>query len=148
MIIGYTRLKAFLRRSAGLDIDKSDMDRLTDLIGGKLNDLLVIGVRNASYNNRDIVMESDLPLTKGILEHIKIFRRYEEEIDLKPILDHLATYPPLERTLSLDVEAMLPELVGTLAMLAGQAMKIIDPDVKNPDSEMWERVLRLMDLLL
>jgi Domain of unknown function (DUF1931) len=60
----------------------------------------------------------------------------------------LATYPPLERTLSLDVEAMLPELVGTLAMLAGQAMKIIDPDVKNPDSEMWERVLRLMDLLL
>jgi Domain of unknown function (DUF1931) len=148
MIIGYTRLKAFLRRSAGLDIDKSDMDRLTDLIGGKLNDLLVIGVRNASYNNRDIVMEPDLPLTKGILEHIKIFRRYEEEIDLKPILDHLATYPPLERTLSLDVEAMLPELVGTLAMLAGQAMKIIDPDVKNPDSEMWERVLRLMDLLL
>jgi hypothetical protein len=148
MIMGYTRLKAFLRRSAGLDIDKSDMDRLTDLIGGKLNDLLVIGVRNASYNNRDIVMEPDLPLTKGILEHIKIFRRYEEEIDLKPILDHLATYPPLERTLSLDVEAMLPELVGTLAMLAGQAMKIIDPDVKNPDSEMWERVLRLMDLLL
>ena len=148
MIMGYTRLKAFLRRSAGLDIDKSDMDRLTDLIGGKLNDLLVIGVRNASYNNRDIVMEPDLPLTKGILEHMKVFRRYEEEIDLKPILDHLATYPPLERTLSLDVEAMLPELVGTLAMLAGQAMKLIDPDVKNPDSEMWERVLRLMDLLL
>jgi hypothetical protein len=148
MIMGYTRLKEFLRRSAGLDIDKSDMDRLTDLIGKKLNDLLVIGVRNASYNNRDIVMEPDLPLTKGILDHLRGFRRYEEEIDLKPILDHLATYPPLERTLSLDVEVMLPELVGTLAMLAGQAMKIIDPDIKNPDSEMWERVLRLMELML
>jgi Domain of unknown function (DUF1931) len=148
MIMGYTRLKEFLRRSAGVDIDKSDMDRLTDLIGKKLNDLLVIGVRNASYNNRDIVMEPDLPLTKGVLEHIRVFRRYEEEIDLKPILDHLATYPPLERTLSLDVEAMLPDLVGTLAMLAGQTMKIIDPDVKNPDSEMWERVLRSMELLL
>jgi hypothetical protein len=47
MIIGYTRMKAFLRRSAGLDIDKSDMDRLSELIGRKLNDLLVIGVRNA-----------------------------------------------------------------------------------------------------
>ena len=64
MIMGYTRMKEFLRRSAGVDIDKSDMDRLTDLIGRKLNDLLVIGVRNASYNNRDIVMEPDLPLTK------------------------------------------------------------------------------------
>jgi hypothetical protein len=31
MIMGYTRLKEFLRRSAGVDIDKSDMDRLTDL---------------------------------------------------------------------------------------------------------------------
>jgi hypothetical protein len=148
MIIGHNRLKNFLRRSAGIDIDKSDMKRLTDLMGKKLNDLLVIGVRNASYNNRDIVMEPDLSLTKGFLEHMKDFRRYDEQIRLKPILDHLATYPPLERALSLGVEAMLPEIVGTLAMLAGKSMKIIDPDVKNPEAAMWERVLCLMDLLL
>jgi hypothetical protein len=148
MIMGYTRMREFLRRSAGIDIDKSDMDRLSDLIGRKLNDLLVIGVRNASYNKRDIVMEPDLPLTKGILDHIRVFRRYEEAIDLKPILDHLATYPPLERTLSLDVEATLPDIAGTLAMLAGQAIKIIDPEVKNPGSDMWDRVFGLMELLL
>ena len=58
-----------------------------------VNDLLVIGVRNASYNNRDIVMEPDLPLTKGLLEHLQAFRRYEEAIELQPILDQLATYP-------------------------------------------------------
>jgi hypothetical protein len=148
MVMGYPHFKEFLRRSAGLDIDKSDVERLTELIGRKLNDLLVVGVRNANYNNRDIVMEPDLPLTKGILEHMQEFRRSEESIDLKPILDHLTTYPPLERALSLDVEAMLPDLVGTLAMIAGQAMKIIDPDVKNPDSDMWERVRRLMELML
>src|SRR5258707_11067488 len=123
MIMGYERLKEFLRRSEGLDIDKSDMKRLTDLIGSKLNDLLVIGVRNASYNDRDVVMEPDLPLTKGILEHLQEFRRYEETLELKPILDQLTKYPPLERALSLEVEALLPELVGTLAMLAGQTMK-------------------------
>jgi len=33
MIMGYHRLKEFLRRSAGLDIDKSDMEQLTELIG-------------------------------------------------------------------------------------------------------------------
>ena len=148
MAIGYTRLKELLRRSARLDIDKSDTERLTELIGKKLNDLLVISVRNASYNNRDIIMEPDLPLTKGILEHLKDFRRYEESIELQPILDHLATYPPLERPLSLEVEAMLPELVGTLAVLAGQAMKIVDPGVKNPGSDMWERVRGLMELML
>lgn len=148
MIMGYNRLKNFLHRSAEIDIDKNDMERLSDLIAKKLNDLLVIGVRNASYNDRDIVMEPDLPLTKGFLEHMQDFRRYDEEIALKPILEHLAIYPPLERALSAGVEAMLPEVVGTLAMLAGKAMKVIDPDVKNPDSAMWERVCCLMKLLV
>jgi hypothetical protein len=148
MIIGYNRLKNFLHRSAGINIDKNDMDRLSDLIVKKLNDLLVIGVRNASYNDRDIVMEPDLPLTKGFLEHMQDFRRYDEQLELKPILEHLAIYPPLERALSLGVEAMLPEIVGTLAMLAGKTMKVIDPDVVNPDSAMWERVCCLMELLL
>ena len=148
MVIGYNRMKELLRRSAGIDIDKSDMKRLNDLIGSKLNDLLVIGVRNASYNNRDVIMEPDLPLTKGFLEHRTAFRACEESIQLKPILAHLATYPPLERALSADVEEMLPEIVGTLAMLAGNTMKILDPDVKNPDAAMWDRILCLMDLLL
>src|SRR5438445_13628838 len=98
------------------------MKRLTDLIGSKLNDLVVIGVRNASYNDRDIVMEPDLPLTKGFLEHMQHFRQYDEEIGLKPILEQLATYPPLERSLSSGVEAMLPQIVGTLAILAGKTV--------------------------
>jgi Domain of unknown function (DUF1931) len=55
---------------------------------------------------------------------------------------------PLERTLSFDVEALLPDIVGTLAMLAGQSIKTIDPEVKNPGSDLWDRVLRLMELLL
>src|SRR5947207_1033240 len=148
MIIDYHPLKEFLRRSAGIDIDKSDMKRLNDLIGSKLNDLLVIGVRNASYNDRDVVMEPDLPLTKGFLERRQEFRQFDEEIGLKPILEHLATYPPLERALSADVEAMLPDLAGTLAMLAGRAMKILDPAVRNPDGILAEQVLTLMESLL
>jgi hypothetical protein len=148
MIMGSSQLEKFLQRSAGLSIDKNDVDRLSDLIGKKLNDLLVIGVRNAGYNDRDIVMEPDLPLTKGFLEHRQAFRRYDESIRLKPILEHLAKYPPLERALSADVEEMLPEIVGTLAMLAGKTIKVIDPDIKNPDDAMWEKVLGLMDLLL
>src|ERR687895_320664 len=118
MVTGYNRVKDLLRRSAGIDIDKADMKRLSDLIGGKLYDLLVIGVRNASYNDRDVVMEPDLPLTKGFLERIQDFRRYDEQIGLKEILEQLAGYPPLERALSADVEAM------------------------------WDKVFTLMDVLL
>ena len=140
-------MKNFLRRSAAIDIDKNDVKQLNDLIGSKLNDLLVIGVRNASYNDRDVVMEPDLPLTKGFLERRQEFRKFDEWFGLKPILEQLATYPPLERALSADVEAMLPELAGTLAMLAGRTMKVPEPTVRNPDPVMWERVLTLMELL-
>ena len=140
-------MKNFLRRSAAIDIDKNDVKQLSDLIGSKLNDLLVIGVRNASYNDRDVVMEPDLPLTKGFLERRQEFRKFDERFGLKPILEQLATYPPLERALSADVEAMLPELAGTLAMLAGRTMKVLEPTVRNPDPVMWERVLTLMELL-
>lgn len=87
-------------------------------------------------------------MTKGFLEHMQDFRRYDEQFELKPILEQLATYPPLERSLSLGVETMLPEIAGTLAMLAGKTMKIIDPDVKNPAAAMWERMFDLMNLLL
>ena len=148
MFMGYSRIQEFLRRSAGVDIDKNDMKRLSDLIGGKLYDLLVIGVRNASYNDRDIIMEPDLPLTKGFLERMQDFRRYDEQIGLKPVLEQLAGYPPLERDLSAEVEAMLPAIAGTLAMLAGETMKVIDPDVKNPEAAMWDKVFTLMDVLL
>jgi hypothetical protein len=148
MFTGYNHIKEFLRRSASVDIDKSDMKRLSDLIGGKLYDLLVIGVRNASYNDRDVIMEPDLPLTKAFLERMQDFRRYDEQIGLKEIFEQLAGYPPLERALSADVEAMLPAIAGTLAMLAGETMKVIDPDVKNPDDAMWDRVFTLMDVLL
>jgi hypothetical protein len=148
MFTGYNHIQEFLRRCASLDIDKSDMKRLNDLIGGKLYDLLVIGVRNASYNDRDVIMEPDLPLTKAFLERMQDFRRYDEQIGLKEIFEQLAGYPPLERALSADVEAMLPAVAGTLAVLAGETMKVIDPDVKNPDSAMWDKVFTLMDVLL
>ena len=49
MIMGYNCLKDFLHRSAGINIDKNDINRLSDLVVKKLNDLLVFGVRNASY---------------------------------------------------------------------------------------------------
>lgn len=109
MVMGAKRLEEFLHRSARIVLDKSDVERLTDLVGN----LLLIGVRNAGYNNRDIIMEPDLPLTKGFLERLDDFHRHAEAIELTSVLDRLAVYPQLERGVSQEVEAMLPALAGT-----------------------------------
>ncbi len=147
-VIGAKRLKELLRATAGLNCDKSDVKRLLDLVSDKLYDLLLIGARNASYNGRDLIMEPDLPITKGLQESIREFRALEEEIELQPILDYLASRTRLERPLSVEVEQKLPEIAGGLILVAGRLVKILDPSVVNPDTEMWERVARAMDLTL
>ncbi len=38
----------------------------------------------------------------------------DDDVELKPILDRLAPYPPLDRTPSAETEVRLPEIVGGL----------------------------------
>jgi hypothetical protein len=116
MIMGYTRMRGFLRRSTGVDIDKSDMDQLTDLIGKKLNNLLVIGVCNASYNNRiDAtwpyrLVRAEVDLDAGVLR-FDAWRRREATVQF--VLRTIAYQLP-PRRFGYDREAL------TLAQLSSQ----------------------------
>jgi hypothetical protein len=105
-------------------------------------------VQHASYNDRDLIMEPDLPLTRGLRESMQDFELYEEEGEIKPILEQLATYPQLEREPSQEVIDLLPEIVGTLIMVTTQLMTVVDPGISNPDSETWDRVTEALNLLI
>jgi hypothetical protein len=147
-VFGANRLDELVRRMSGLTMDSNDLDRLTEFVNGKLYDLLLIGVQNASHNNRDLVVERDLPLTRGLRESMKDFVLYEEKLDIESILEQLATRPLLEREPSQQVVDLLPDLFGTLMMVTLELMPIVDPGVANPDDETWERVTATMDLLI
>jgi len=148
VIFGAQRLEQLVWRVSELELDKSDLERLSDLASEKLHDLLLSGVRHASYNNRDLIMEPDLPLTKGLRESMQDFQLYEEELEIEPVLEELATYPQMERKPSQEVIDMLPDLVGTLIMVTAQLMTIVDPGISNPDAETWDRVTETMELLI
>ena len=147
-IFGANRLDELVRRMSALTLDSNDLDRLKEFVDEKVYDLLLVGVQNASYNNRDLIMERDLPLTRGLRESMEDFALYEEELDVEPILEQLATRPLLEREPSEKVIDLLPELFGTLMMVTVQLMSIVDPDVSNPDTETWDRVTETMELLI
>jgi hypothetical protein len=142
------RFERFFREAAGLDVDKSDLKRYRDFVHAKLYDLLLIGVANAKANGRDVVQRSDLPVTKGLRECVHAFRRLDEEIELQPILRAMATRPLLDLPLADEVESQLPELAGGLSVALARSFKQIDPSVKNPQSNHWERAFALFDLLL
>jgi hypothetical protein len=47
-----------------------------------------------------------------------------------------------------ETEARLPGLVGGLSVALARTIKVIDPEVKNPQSEHWERAFYIFGLLL
>ena len=133
--------------AAGLDVDKSDLKRYSDFVNAKIYDLLLRGQAAAKANGRVIIEPFDPPITKGLQERIHEFRNIDEQIELKPILDHLAARPPLDLAYSEETEARLPEIAGGISVALARTFKILDPELKNPQSEHWERSQRIFDLL-
>jgi hypothetical protein len=142
------RFERFFRVAAGLDIDKNDLKRYSDFVNQKTYDLLLQGQATAKANGRDIIEPFDLPITRGLQERMYEFRDIDEEIELKPILDYIATQPQLDLTCSVETEARLPEIVGGLSVALARTFKIIDPALKNPQTLQWERAFSIFNLLL
>jgi Domain of unknown function (DUF1931) len=147
-VMGVVKFERFFRVAAGLDVDKADIKRFDEFVNKKLHDLLVRGEAVAKANGRDIIQPHDLPITKGLQESINNFKSIDEEIELQPILDELAMRPPLDLDYSAETEAQFPGIVGGLGVALARSFKIIEPDLKNPMTEHWERSYRIFDLLL
>jgi hypothetical protein len=147
-VTSVARLEHFFRAAAGLDVDKTDLKRYTDFVNQKIYDLLLGAQAAAKANRRDVIQPQDLPLTLGLRKNIERFRKLDEEVDLWPVLEHLAISPRLDLELSTDVEARLPEIAGGLSVALGRSFRIIDPKVKNPQSEQWARCIRIFNELL
>ena len=147
-VMGVARFERLFRAAAGLDVDKEDLKRYSDFVNHKVYDLLVRGEAVAKANGRDLIEPIDLPITKGLQEDIRAFKEIDEQIELAPILDHLTARPPLDLVNSEETEAQLPVIVGGLSVALARAFKIIDPDLKNPQTKHWQRSFQLFDLLL
>ncbi|MEV6026872.1 DUF1931 family protein [Streptomyces sp. NPDC052036] len=147
-LMGVSKFERFFRAAASLDVDRNDLKRYGDFVDAKLYDLLVVGQASAKANGRDTVEPWDLPITKGLQESIHRFRRLDEEVELKPILEQLAVHPPLDRTPTQEAEERYPEIIGGLSVALAETFKIMYPDVKNPQTSHWEGVTAVFDRLL
>jgi hypothetical protein len=143
-----SKFERFFRTTAGLDVDKADLRRYAEFVNRKVYHLLMRGEAIAKANGSLIIEPFDLPITKGLQESIHVFKRMDEEIALAPILAHLTAFPPLDLVYSDETEARLPSIAGGLSVALARTFKIIDPDLKNPQSEHWQRSFCIFDLLL
>lgn len=147
-VMGVDRFERLFRTAAGLHVDKEDLKRHSELVNQRITNLLIRAVAAAKANGRDIIQPFDLPITKGLQECIHEFKSMDLEIELQPILDRLTSRPPLELAYSAETEQRLPSLAGGISLALARSFKIIDPEMKNPRSEHWERAFALFNLLL
>ncbi|UXD21321.1 hypothetical protein IPA_02890 [Ignicoccus pacificus DSM 13166] len=151
-VIGFTRLQTLYRRSVGLDIDKAKAIEIIETAEKKLADLFDVAFQRAEAEGRDYVTWKDLPITKGLAETMERFERKreelgEEKLDLGPIAEYLSGIIDYDKV-SDDVKENLPKLVGTLLVLEGYIIKLVDPGARRPSKEDLERARQILDLTL
>jgi Domain of unknown function (DUF1931) len=147
-VMAVTKFERFFRVVAGLDVDKQDLRRYSDFVNQQIYHLLLRGQATAKANGRDVIEPHDLPITKGLQESIPAFGALDEDIELKAILDHITARPPLYLAIGAETESKLADIAGGLSVALAHTFKLIDPTVKNPATEDWERAFKIFNLLL
>src|SRR5258705_5819560 len=130
-VMSVPKFEHFFRTAASLDIDKADIARYDDFINKEIAGLLIRAQAAAKATWRDVIEPQDLPITKGLQENIERFRRYDSELEMKPVLDHMTIRPRLDMAYSDETEAQLPDVAGGLSVALAHVFKIIDPKLKN-----------------
>src|SRR3981189_1556498 len=138
-VMSVAKFERFFRIAAGLDVDKQDLKRYSDFINQKIYDLLLRGQGAGKGRGRAIREPFDLPITKGLQESIHQFRKIDEQIELRPILDQITLQPPLNLAYGEETEARLPEVVGGLSLALARAFQIIDGRLKNTHTAHGQR---------
>ncbi len=147
-VIGISKFESFFRKAGGLDIDKSDVKRIYDFTNEAIYRLLVVGMKNASLNGRDILWYTDLPITEGLEKQIQEFRELNEELELAGILEAITHMPPLKYEIGEDVEQELPNIAGGILNALIKTFKTLEPKLKNPQTSHWERAKEIFETLL
>jgi hypothetical protein len=147
-VMGYTKFERFFRAAGGVDVDRNDMKRYLDFVNRIIYDLLIAGQATAEANSRDIIQPADLPVTAGLQESLHEFRKLDEEIELRPILDYLTERPPLNAVLSEEAQERLPAIFGGVSVALAKTLKILDPSERRIPPAEWDRAFRIFGLLI
>src|ERR1700759_1141541 len=146
--MGFRKFERLFRAAAGISVDRDDMRAYVDFGNDTIYGLLIIAQATAKANVRDVVNSWDLPITKGLQERMHEFRRFDEEIELRGILESLAARPPLDVTLDDETQARLPLIFGGISVALARTFKTLDQEIKAVHTEEWERAFTVFRLLV
>jgi Domain of unknown function (DUF1931) len=147
-VAGIPEVQRFFRAAGDVDVDKDDVKRYREFVDEKVDDLAIAGRDSARWNGRDVIAPQDLPITKGLQEQMRVFGRLEEAVELRRLLRDSLRRSPDDVTFGEETEDVLVEVFGGISLALARSFRILDPQVRNPSTEHWDRAFDLFRLLL
>jgi hypothetical protein len=145
---GIRVFERLFRAAAGVDVDKQDIRRYREFVDAMIDDIAITGRNSAKWNGRDIIAPADLPITKGLQERMREFDKLDEAAEVRALLQLDLRRPPSDVTFSEETEDLLPEVFGGLSVALARSFKVIDPSLRNPRTEHWDRAFEFFRLLM
>jgi hypothetical protein len=138
----------FFRAAAGLNIDKNDVKRHQDFVDARLRQLIVRAEAVAKANGRDLIEIWDLPITAGLQTCMHEFEDLDADLDLTGALREIAPVPPTDFDYSEEARNGLASVAGGVSVALARVLRLLDPEVRNPQTTHWARAEQLFDVLL
>ena len=145
---GIPEVSRFFRAAGDVGVDKEDVKRYWDFVDGKVDDIAIAGRDSARWNGRDVIAPQDLPITRGLQEQMREFSRLDEADELRRLLRESLRRPPEDVTFGEETEDVLVEVFGGMSLALARSFRIVDPQVRNPSTDHWDRTFQLFRLLL
>lgn len=137
----------FFRAAAGLNIDTNDVKRHRDFVDARLRRLIVRAEAVAKANGRDLIEFWDLPITAGLQSCLHEFEELDD-LGLTGALREIAPVPPTDFDFSEEARNSLASVAGSVSVALARVLRLLDPEVKNPQTSHWERSEQLFDVLM
>jgi hypothetical protein len=144
---GIPLFERFFRSAAGIKVDKNDLRRFREFVDEQIDGVAIAGRDAAKWNGRDVIEPQDLPITRGVQELIREFDKLEEADEVRNHLREQVRRPPGDVTFSEDTERLLVDLFGGLSIGLARSFRVMDPTVKNPSTEHWDKAFALFRML-
>jgi hypothetical protein len=145
---GIPQVSRFFRAAGDVDVDKDDVKRYWDFVDEKVDDIAIAGRDSARWNGRDVIAPQDLPITRGLQEQMRAFSSLDESDELRRLLRDSLRRPPGDVTFGEETEDVLVEVFGGISLSLARSFHVVDPQVRNPSTDHWDRTFDLFRLLL
>jgi hypothetical protein len=147
-VLGFTQFERLFREAGGVDVDRDDVKRYLDFVNDAIYDLLITARSTARANARDIIEPQDLPITRGLQEAVRDYRKLSQAVELDPILAEIVARPPLDISLSDDTASGLPALFGGISVQLARLFRLTNGQHRAVHTREWERALAAFRLLV